>query len=131
MGCDIHLHIEVKIGGVWHHYGAPNVSRNYALFERMAGVRGEVENAISPPKGLPSDISVVTRLSADKWEGDGHSHSWLSAEEISILDDNKQDMEYDLLHQYFFETSFSGFWRYEEDRPKGIEDLRFVFWFDC
>jgi hypothetical protein len=128
MGCDIHLHVEIKISGVWHHYSCPHVNRNYELFERMAGVRGKLIYAISPPKGLPSDISIVTALES---EGYGHSHSWLGAEEISRLDDGKYgDMEYDILHSYLFGNSFSGFWRYPNDRPAGIEDLRFVFWFD-
>lgn len=27
MGCDIHLHIEVKINGAWEHYATPRVDR--------------------------------------------------------------------------------------------------------
>ncbi len=37
MGCDIHLHTEVKIANVWHRYGCPSVDRNYRVFAKMAG----------------------------------------------------------------------------------------------
>jgi hypothetical protein len=147
MGCDIHLHIEVKLNGKWEHYGAPNVSRWYLLFEKMAGVRGEPENAISLPKGLPDDLTTLTRYSSERWDGDGHSHSWLGIEEIMLLEDwlktqksewrthspdASVDLEHHVLHTYLFGNSFTGPKRYPEDdqsRP-GVEDVRFVFWFD-
>lgn len=47
MGCDIHLHQEVKINGEWHHYRLAEMPRNYEVFEKMAGVRGDVKNAIA------------------------------------------------------------------------------------
>ena len=85
MGCDIHCHAEVKINGKWEHYSTPQFERNYRIFEKMAGVRGDEENAISAPKGLPEDCSVVTMLDSRRWGADGHSHSWLSADEIRQL----------------------------------------------
>jgi len=42
MSCSIHLHIEVKVDGTWEHYGEPSINSNYQLFEKLAGVRGEV-----------------------------------------------------------------------------------------
>lgn len=65
MGCDIHLHTEVKINGVWHHMGAPSVPRNYRLFAKMAGVRG-IETPIAEPRGLPGDATLLTRRDALK-----------------------------------------------------------------
>jgi hypothetical protein len=140
MGCDIHLHIEVKIGGEWHHYGAPSIRRDYALFEKMAGVRGEVSEAIAPPKGLPTDCTFLTKFLSDYEGGDGHSHSYLTAPEIVLLADwlnsiatdsaRGHDLEMDILHTFLFGNSFDGFVRYPEDNPKGLEDVRFVFWFD-
>ena len=135
MGCDIHLHIEVKVAGEWLHYGSPNIKRWYMLFEKMAGVRGDVENAITPPKRIPEDISKVTKLSYDGWGTDAHSVSWLSIEEIKELAewlDNERDgfmyrndLEYHILHTYLEGNSFVS----TEDTP-WIEDVRFVFWFD-
>ena len=50
MGCDIHAHFEIKVDGEWLHYSQANINRNYRLFEKMAGVRGENKNAISLPE---------------------------------------------------------------------------------
>lgn len=145
MGCDIHLHIEVKINGKWEHYSTPHVKRNYTLFALMADVRSEGRSLepISAPKGLPEDMSVVTALDAGFWDKAGHSESWLSAQEISELEDRwrswassvettprEYDLEHVMLRCYFFSNSFGGFHKYPDERPKGIEDLRFVFWFD-
>lgn len=143
MGCDIHLHIEIKLNGKWEHYAAPDVWRDYRLFEKMAGVRGEVENAIAPPRGMPLDASVVTRFCCDDYGVDGHSHSWLNAQEIAELsnwgEDNLKpcgshyrtgwDMEW-AFGCYLLGNSFAGFVKYPNERPVGLEDIRFVFWFD-
>lgn len=145
MGCDIHLHIEVKINGKWEHWGAPSVQRWYELFEKMAGVRGDVRNAISPPKGLPEDMTTLTKLAATYDGKDAHSHSWLGTEEIMQLEDwlKKQargewinDLEHHILHSYLFGNSFTGHKRYPEDSKYrldagiDVQDVRFVFWFD-
>ena len=91
MGCDIHLHQEIKVDGKWEHYRACNVPRDYRLFCKMAGVRssschGEPNEPISTPRGVPGDISVVTKISLDRWSADGHSHSWLNAAEIAEVE---------------------------------------------
>lgn len=140
MGCDIHAHFEVKIADKWEHYTIPAIERNYALFEKMAGVRGEVVNAIVSPRGLPRDMSVVTAFDAERMGRDGHTHSWLYAYEIMILAEwgaknlgpgrlGCWDMEFDW-RCYFFGNSFAGFYQYPNGAPKGIQDLRLVFWFD-
>ena len=84
MGCDIHLHTEVKIKGVWHHYSAPSIDRNYRLFEKMAGVRGAGQGICH--KGLPGDMTELTRYCAEvNWGSAGHTHGWLSAKQITQL----------------------------------------------
>ena len=78
MGCDIHVHFEIKLNGKWEHYSNPSIDRNYELFAKMADVRNDYENPIIPisfPKGLPKDLSVVTKFEVDHWGSDGHSHS--------------------------------------------------------
>lgn len=147
MGCDIHMHLEVKIAGKWEHYGAPSVSRDYSLFGLLAGVRGKGP-AVVAPKGFPADASTVTRFDYEQWAGDAHTPSWLSAEEISEFQDawalagehtiydgrpypaRGRDVEADVLHAYFFGNSWADFARWPEERPNGIEDVRWVFWFD-
>lgn len=143
MGCDIHLHSEIKINGRWHCYGSPNPHRNYRLFARMANVRnyGDIV-PIAEPRGLPSDVSVVVKFSADDYGTDGHSHSYLTSAEIAELEqwyeaEGKYPHE-DKLDPFWFEKTFGflfgntypGFNKYPDERPKGLEDVRFVFWFD-
>ncbi len=136
MGCDIHVFTEVKIKGQWYAYGHPNVYRSYTLFALMAGVRNSQNiMPISLPKGIPDDCSNVVQHAAE--DGDGHSHSWLSATEIVELEDRwykiNPDHNPDLEHHlfgYLEGNSWAGFTRYPDSRPEWIEDVRFVFWFD-
>lgn len=145
MGTDIHLHLEVQIDGQWHHYGAPSVGRYYDLFGLMAGVRGDQEPIVQP-RGLPVDASALTRLCFKR--DDGHTASWLEAEEIARLEhewallgkhtrhggraraDINRDLEHSVLHTYLFGNSWAGFALYRNDYPREIEDVRWVFWFD-
>lgn len=139
MGCDIHLYTEIKIDGDWYCYGHPNVPRNYDLFALMADVRNEdgAIHAISKPKGLPANTSIVARHALAN--PDLHSHSWLSAHELVLLDDAWQKYkpvgwEHSDLEHHFFGylegNSWKGFNLYPKDRKLWIEDVRFVFAFD-
>ena len=131
MGCDIHLHIEVKIDGKWEHYGCPDIHRNYLLFGVLAGVRNEEVIPVSYPKGLPNDITKITKMHYyENWKHDAHSHSWLNRGEIIQLnnafqlDELGDNLERDILKTHLFGNGFA------DELPKGIEDVRFVFWFD-
>ena len=142
MGCDIHLHQEVKINGKWLHYSNPSIDRNYRLFAILAGVRNHYEiTPINSPRGIPEDIAESTKFDCDEvWGCDGHSHSHITAEEIAILKKEYEKNCYpqEKLHSFWFErifgflygNSWDGFTEYPEDRPKGLQDIRFVFWFD-
>jgi hypothetical protein len=108
----------------------------------MAGVRSRYGiEPISTPKGLPVDISLVANLCSDSMGSNGHSHSWLSAEEIvelsNWIDEQKWPpqkgwghLDEDEIFGYLEGNSFSGFIKYPESRPKHFDDVRFVFWFD-
>ena len=150
MGCDIHFHSEVKIRGKWHHHSEQKVERNYILFAKMAGVRNDPKNPIKPisiPKGLPEDATELTRLHSEWYGCDGHSHSWLNAKEISALHkfiedpDNPKEWfagwrggclmwSHDNL-PYFIGNHLNAFIDYPEDmEDTGVEDVRYVFFFD-
>jgi hypothetical protein len=141
MGCDIHLFTEVKINGTWYAYSHPRITRWYELFEKMAGVRGDVSNAIAPPRGLPADMSAVVKWSAERWVSDGHSHSLLDSREIAELIDWREgklqkrsdraslSWEWDELG-YLDGNGWDKWHKYPGNHPKGIEDIRWVFWFD-
>lgn len=143
MGCDIHLHIEIKIDGQWHHYGTPHIQRSYKLFGKMAGVRCDNPNvAIIQPRGIPDDITLITRI---EWEdGESYHHpSWFGGKEIAELEDwlNEQggqreelDLEWNILNTFLFGNSFAGPYKYYQNKAKlgkhTLEDVRFIFWFD-
>ena len=147
MGCDIHLHIELKIEGKWEHYGCPSIPRSYYLFTKLAGVRAsnpEIE-PFSEPRGLPDDITLLTKMAVDRDGGDAHSKSWIDSNEIDQLEEwvrtyliktwnrsnsNWLDLEAHFLHSYCFGNSFAGIKKYPESYPSSVEDVRFVFWFD-
>lgn len=146
MGCDIHLHIEIKLEGVWQHYGCPQIPRIYHLFGKMAGVRDHTVDPITEKKGLPPDITLVTHADyfgstdpkAKETRDNWHSESWLNKSEIEQLSkwldeemggiQYERDLEHNILHSYLFGNAF---WGDSEFKPRGIvEDVRFVFWFD-
>lgn len=140
MGCCVHAHFEVKIDNKWEHYSIPNIKRHYKVFEKMAGVRGDIANAISPPKGLPNDISLITKIDSKCYDSNGHSHSWLSSTEFKQLYEYQKQhyilsgmdwMKFDSeQYGYLFSNGFESFESGAKGYPKEIQDFRLVFWFD-
>lgn len=134
MGCDIHLHVEVKVKGKWEHYSTPHINRYYALFEKMAGVRGSLANAIAAPRGFPDDASEITKLDKDYWDDDGHTYSWLSADEVNTIE-KWYDEEYKRVqgkypHPPVFHYLSGNGVGCKQSWPDWVEDSRVVFWFD-
>jgi hypothetical protein len=118
MGCDIHVYTEKRNqDGHWvnvdlwklNEYYNPydpdyesepqwNVKpiytdRHYALFSALAGVRGSGEPLFSEPRGLPDDVSDIVRAEHDRWDGDGHSHSYATLAELRAWAE-KQDIQF-------------------------------------
>lgn len=57
--------------------------RNYDLFSILADVRSNGKlKLISLPKGLPDNVSQEVKQEADYWDGDAHSHSYLTLAEL-------------------------------------------------
>lgn len=139
MSCDIHLHIEVKVADVWHHWGNPLVHQWYPLFGKMAGVRDDSVIPITPPRGLPEDVTTLTML--DYSRDNPHHTSWFGGPEIVALENwlntdaggfsAGHDLEHHILSSYFFGNGFSGPYRNPgASSHRGVTDVRFVFWFD-
>ena len=84
MGCDIHAWIEVVDRKRSYTCAIARVylDRDYRMFERLCGVRGNVKRALAPPRGLPDQLSSWCAGDVEEWHSDGHSHSWLSAAEF-------------------------------------------------
>lgn len=103
MGADIHIMLERKINGQWYMWhkldGVPRraldrevkptpydhfyriTDRNYEFFAAIAGVRGPGPE----PRGIPEDLSVPAQEEIECWAGNGHSHTWLYANELCEL----------------------------------------------
>lgn len=56
-------------------------SRNYELFTKLSGVRGDDG---PEPNGLPADISDLGQMIVDQWGEDGHSHSHYTLRECGV-----------------------------------------------
>jgi len=138
MGCDIHAHVEVLKDGAWRNASLysktdnelervnPVCDRWYHLFSQMAGVRNySGETPISEPRGLPSDISLETKLDSEEWGADGHSHSWLTFDEMrdytKALPEENRTMTALL---QIMTISANAYWVFDKAK------IRIVFWFD-
>ena len=136
MGCDIHSFLEIKVNGHWVMISQAEGPRSYAVFQKMAGVRGDVDEAISPPKGLPEGMSEGTALNWKAGEGDWHTASWFGPDECQKLEDWIYSQSWlkgqwpEKWTGYLFGNSVGGFHEYRNDYPDFIEDVRVVFWFD-
>ena len=113
MGCDIHLHVERRTDAGWEHVPGHSDEwadpanwyhqRNYDLFAILADVRngsgfagakiGDGFNPISPPRGLPNDVSDFVRSESDEWDVDGHSHSHLTVAEVLTYDWDQESVK--------------------------------------
>ncbi len=95
MGCDIHAHLEIKripFGSKsnileWVYIGQPKIHQWYDAF-RAIGVqyRGDGE-ILFPAKGLPIDVTKITKTESRLWDDDGHTFSNLTLQEIMIHED--------------------------------------------
>ena len=135
MGCDIHLYVEIKVKGQWHLFSHPRIKRNYELFGIMAGVRSDIPNPISEPKGLPPDLSHMVAIDYE-YNRDAHSESWFNRDEISQLIERTSlmgafpgDFEHSQLG-YANGNPYDSIGTEDGGHPKEYEDVRFVFWFD-
>lgn len=134
MGCDIHLYVEIKIGGQWYVYNHPHVPRNYELFAIMAGVRNyDKILPIAEPRGIPEDVSLVCGLDY-AWLGqDAHSASYLTCEEMGRLlhwFEEREDWTYYDAFGFLFGDSIEDFREHSKSYPDSVQDARVVFWFD-
>ena len=138
MGTDIHIHVELRLeeGGRWVHWNAPHIKRNYALFTKLANVRGcPGVTPISNPRGLPADISELTHLARAE-DDDCHSDSWISRDEIRQVAEwwERERILRDLHSEEWFEPAVMGGYLigngYTSDLPDWVADVRLVFWFD-
>ena len=98
MGCDIHGYLELRRSSRedaywWTVCSIPD-DRTYDLFGILAGVRNYVHAIpISKPKGLPVKPSFTAKEDIERWDADGHSHSWLTWNEIKEYDWDQESQD--------------------------------------
>ncbi len=90
----------------------PYVDRNYSLFAILGDVRngrgfagvktGEGFNPIASNRGVPDDASDYYKHIVADWDADGHSHSYLSMEELENYDWEQQTILQGVVHQEGF-----------------------------
>lgn len=161
MGADIHAYPEFTEEGRngWSGFGRLSLGRDYDLFAKLAGVRGD--DQMVPSRGLPVDASLTTRwdnqlyvsedspndaencspAQAERWIGDGSSQ-W--------TDDRKASVTHPDWHSHSYCSPAELRAVLEADRPNGwgidvrywavlalLEEVerrngtaRLVFWFD-
>lgn len=131
---------EIVARNYWH---SPRAQwRNYQLFAKLAGVRGEGQD----PKGLPNDASDLTLMLLSDCS-DYHSHSWVSAREwvmhcLSLEEDSAelflkpqpdepQAKDPRVCDPYGYYLDIDGFNTAYGTEPEGdIGDYRICFCFD-
>lgn len=85
MGCDIHAWGERLENGKYETNNLLTAfdCRSYGLFGFLANVRNySMIPSISEPKGIPSDASEYYLRKVHSWNLDGHSHSYLTLQEL-------------------------------------------------
>jgi hypothetical protein len=137
MGCDIHTHVErydpvteqwvgIKTTG----YEAKAQGRDYELFAKLAGVRGNGPE----PRGMPDDISPYVRWELESWEADAHSHSWCPLLDfITIGEGTPLPKIKDIstkVYEWFHINLPERYTDKEVDILKLQTGYRVVFWFD-
>ncbi len=106
MGCDIESYVEIKKKDTWEKVGdyfslfesekklfkkdkidMPFRNRNYSLFGFLADVRNyDQSTPLSPPKGLPLDISKDVFYKFQEWENDNFAASFFTLKELLDFD---------------------------------------------
>ena len=147
MGCDIHAYAEVLLKGRWHQAGEVGYDwnydtvtheetrilaikdvydeRNYTLFGILAGVRVDDEEPIIERRGLPSDVSKELKKRSDNMGADGHSHHYYYVDEL--VENKLRFVGREYVKSFVPEVIdyLVGLGKFP-----GVEDVRFVFWFD-
>lgn len=153
MSCDIHMVLEKQhTDGRWvgvndfphlnekafEFGGAPPIrifwharNRNYSLFARLAGVRGEGPS----PKGEPDGISDLARMRLDEWDGDAHSVTWYPLKEALTIFNNihEDERKVDIVTDQLLGTKqndSAAYWFGLDKYELQEAEYRLVIWFD-
>ena len=132
MGADIHCYVEYKYPNsheAWTSFGQHiNPGRNYALFERIAGVRGAPDRAIVAPRGTPDNLGYYAhedwKIASNPSSG-YHTPSWLTLKEFArVL------AEYEVTFDETAPVEYRALCAAMQCLTTAPAKVRLVFWFD-
>lgn len=134
MGTDITVHTEVKINGVWHHYGQPFIPRNYAIFAMLSGERNELsggdvreERHIVPSRLKSDDLTLITELSFKNRGSMRNDIYQIDSGQIAELENWYRSQDRGVMEEQFGYLFDNGW----HPQPKlGVEEVRWIFWYD-
>ena len=92
MGRDIHIWLEQKRPAYyqvdrWELLASDvRVVRDYSLFHVLARIDEDLSDlsSLGEPRGLPAGITPETAREVDQWGTDGHSHSFVTYDELLL-----------------------------------------------
>jgi len=116
LGSDIHLFIEYRNvnndKARWQSFaGEIALERNYVIFERLAGVRGNLGNAIVLPRGFPPDAGSEAKDENFLWihYGTGNADEFsCSPEEAARLVDSGRSSYFGILKKVGMAVDLKG-----------------------
>ena len=140
MGCDIHGWVEVRPYRSGRDYWRSVVNinyweRNYLIYARLFGVRNSFGVIpIAASRGLPITSKYANEepeprdIDVQKWEGDGHSHSWI------LFTEFEDDLQ-EIIKPYKHYNNYDKWWRLYQimsllAEQYGKDNVRIVVWFD-
>jgi len=98
MGCDIHMHIEYRPLWVQENKNkrepdlewfcwAEDVDGcgDYDMFGIIAGVRNSFIKPLVLPRGIPKNLGYQVKDRIERIGSDGHTHTWLTPKEFTII----------------------------------------------
>lgn len=136
MGVDLRFHVETKINGRWEHYNCGTAFRSYEFFDRIFTIEDEGK-AMFPAKGLPDDISEVTKVSFERNDDGNFGMTWLTPDELNeVLESIDRDFVPEMgkiikdRFGYLFNNWLWSFEKHRGDYPAKIESVRIIIWFD-
>lgn len=161
MGADIHAYPEFSTASLpgWSGVGRLSLSRDYDLFAKLAGVRGDGQ--IVPTRGLPVDVSLATkwdnelyvsdkspdsegscsRECAERWVNNGYSR-WTDERKVSVTQPDWHSHSYcspaelrvvleaDRPRAWSIDACYWATLAMLEEFERRDAQARLVFWFD-
>lgn len=125
MGCDLHCIVQIYKKKQWTILDCELIQdRSYPTFSVLADVRGQGDDFIALPKGLPEDLSHIKDNKyyiGEQWLGN-HSHSYYTLNELL-----KTNVSFE--HTYLWQW-VEVLLTYKRLNKLSLEHIRVVFGFD-